>query len=161
MSRNDDAIPHGIGIRPALKGERKYLIELQRRASLSNAGDRVALLAHPEAIDVPARHIEEDAVRVAEMDGAIAGFSVVLRREDGDAELDGLFVEPDVWKSGVGRALVEEAAARALKSGAKALHVIGNPHAEGFYEALGFVTYGQFETRFGPGLRMQRSCRPS
>jgi hypothetical protein len=35
------------------------------------------------------------------------------------------------------------------------LHVVGNPHAEGFYEACGFVTYGSHDTEFGPGLLMR------
>lgn len=39
--------------RPATAGERRQLVELQRRASLANPGDREALLAHPDAIDLP------------------------------------------------------------------------------------------------------------
>jgi len=158
MSHPDHARLRRIVIRPASERERTQLIDLQRRAALANPGDREALLAHPDAIDLPVEHIAMGAARVAEREGQIAGFSVVLPREDGDAELDGLFVEPHLWKSGVGRALVEDAVEQARENGAKALHVIGNPHAEGFYEAVGFVTYGRFETRFGPGLRMRRSC---
>jgi hypothetical protein len=36
------------------------------------------------------------------------------------------------------------------------LHVVGNPHAEGFYAACGFRITGAVETRFGSGLAMQR-----
>ena len=36
------------------------------------------------------------------------------------------------------------------------LHVVGNPHAEGFYVACGFRATGVVETRFGDGLAMQR-----
>jgi hypothetical protein len=36
------------------------------------------------------------------------------------------------------------------------LHVIGNPHAEGFYVSCGFRVTGTFDTRFGVGLAMRR-----
>jgi GNAT superfamily N-acetyltransferase len=145
-----------IVIRRAAAGERADLEALQRRASLNNPGDRDAILAHPDAIELPPEQIASGAVRVAEQDGVRRGFSVVLRRDDGDAELDGLFVDPVVWRSGIGRALVEHAARQARELGASILHVVGNPHAEGFYAAVGFTTHGTFETRFGTGLLMRK-----
>ncbi len=47
---------------------------------------------------------------VVEHWGAPAGFAVVVPRDDGNADLDGPFVEPDLWRGGFGRKLVEEAA---------------------------------------------------
>lgn len=40
---------------------------------------------------------------------------------------------------------------------ARVLHVMGNPHAEGFYLACGFRATGTVDTRFGSGLAMQRA----
>jgi predicted N-acetyltransferase YhbS len=151
-----------VTIRPARASERRSLIALQRRAALANPGDRAALQAHPDAIDLPARQIADGHVWVAERDGHVVGFHVTLPRDDGGADLDGLFVEPEKWRSGIGRALVEHAAERARQSGAAALHVLGNPHAEGFYSALGFQTGATAATRFGPGLIMRLPLpRPS
>jgi GNAT superfamily N-acetyltransferase len=146
-----------IVVRRAIANERAKLEDLQRRASLNNPGDRDAILANPDAIDLPSSQLASGAVRVAELDGVCLGFSVVLQREDGDAELDGLFVEPDVWRSGVGRAFVDHASEQARELGASILHVVGNPHAEGFYTAVGFTTHGTFETRFGTGLLMRKA----
>jgi GNAT superfamily N-acetyltransferase len=143
-------------IRPALQTERSSLEALQWRASLANAGDRDALLAHPDAIALPVEHIADGHVLVAQRDGVIVGFAAVLPRPDGNAELDALFVEPSLWKRGVGRLLVEHCAAVARARAARILHVVGNPHAEGFYVASGFRTTGAVETRFGAGLAMQR-----
>lgn len=103
---------------------------------------------------MPLAHIAAGQVWVAETDGAIAGFTVVLPREDGDAELDGLFVEPGAWRSGIGRRLVAHAAGQARLQGARTLHVRGNPHAEDFYLACGFVACGTEPTRFGLALLM-------
>jgi hypothetical protein len=42
-----------VRIRPAVPSEQKELEALQWRASLTNAGDRDALLANPDAIALP------------------------------------------------------------------------------------------------------------
>lgn len=145
-----------ISIRLAATSEKEALEALQRRASLANPGDREAILTHPDAIDLPSDQIAAGMVLVAECGGRPAGFSAILRREDGDFDLDGLFVEPGLWRSGIGRALVEQAAAIATQAGARHLYVIGNPHAAGFYESIGFVELETVATRFGPGLLMRR-----
>jgi ribosomal protein S18 acetylase RimI-like enzyme len=44
----------------------------------------------------------------------------------------------------------------ARAQGAAFLHVLGNPHALGFYERCGFQTVGAETTRFGSGLVMRR-----
>jgi GNAT superfamily N-acetyltransferase len=144
-------------IRPAAPAEQRALEDLQRRASLNNPGDRQALLDHPDAIVVPIEQIESCCVFVAERDHARVGFAAVIAREDGGAELDALFVEPDEWKGGIGRALVDHSADVARTRGASILHVIGNPHAKGFYLACGFRLTGTVETRFGIGLSMERA----
>jgi GNAT superfamily N-acetyltransferase len=146
-----------ITIRPALPAERGSLEALQWRASLANPGDRDSLLANPDAIVLPVEQIAEGHVFVADRDGVIVGFAAILTRPDGDAELDALFVEPFLWKRGVGRLLVDHCAEAARRRASRILHVIGNPHAEGFYTACGFRTTGAVETRFGAGLAMQRA----
>jgi GNAT superfamily N-acetyltransferase len=145
-----------VVIRPALEAERSSLEALQWRASLANSGDRESLLANPDAIALPLEQIEDGHVWVAQRDGAIVGFAAVLPRPDGNAELDALFVEPTLWKGGVGRLLVEQCAEVARRRASRILHVVGNPHAERFYVACGFRTTGTVETRFGAGLAMQR-----
>jgi N-acetylglutamate synthase-like GNAT family acetyltransferase len=142
--------------RPALTSERQALEDLQRRASLANPNDRQALLSHPEAIELPLEQIVEGHVFVVEQDGTTMGFAAVVPRDDGNSELDALFVEPDCWKQGLGRLLIEHCAMIARTRGSAALHVIGNPHAEGFYRACGFEQIGTIETRFGIGLLLRR-----
>lgn len=146
-------------MRPALASEQKQLEALQWRASLNNPGDRDALLAHPDAIELPLEQINAGGVFVAEVSSSVMGFAAILPREDGDFELDALFVEPDTWRHGIGRALVDHSAAAARAAGAESLHVVGNPHAEGFYTACGFNTIGTKQMRFGIGLLMKKSLR--
>jgi len=147
---------NAIHIRPANVAERSALEALQWRASLGNPGDREALLAHPDAIELPAAQIAAGGVFVAEDTEQVVGFAALERRQDGTIELDALFVDPGSQRQGIGRALVDYCAARARGLGATALHVVGNPHAERFYAACQFETVGEVATRFGPGQYLRR-----
>jgi GNAT superfamily N-acetyltransferase len=144
-------------IRLAQPAERDRLEALQLRASLMWEEYRDALLTHPDAIALPIEQIMAGRTHVAERRGELVGFSVVLPRNDGDAELDGLFVEPTVWRRGVGTRLVQQAQDLALCAGSAFLCVIANPHAEGFYAACGFELVGEEQTRFGIGLKMRKA----
>jgi GNAT superfamily N-acetyltransferase len=120
-----------VRLRPARAPERQELEELQRRASLANPDDRPQLAPHPDAIALPLAFIERGEVTVAEVDGRVAGFAVV-QAHDGFTELDGLFVEPELWRRGVGRALVDWATHAARRNG-HALVVIATEPARAFY----------------------------
>ena len=146
----------GFFIRLALPSEKLELERLQTRASLANEGDRDALLAHPDAIEVPVEQIAEGRVFVSEWEGEIVGFAAIEPRTDGQSELDGLFVEPRMQCRGIARSLVEHCAEVVRKRGSTAIHVVGNPHATGFYSACGFEVIGTTETRFGPGILMRK-----
>jgi len=145
-----------ITVRSAVVSERQSLEALQWRASLRNPGDSEALLSNPDAIELPLGQIEGGGVFVAELAEAVVGFAAILSREDGDSELDALFVEPDAWRQGIGRALVERCCHAAKVAGSTSIHVLGNPHAEGFYRSCGFAVLGTKQTRFGVGLLMKR-----
>jgi GNAT superfamily N-acetyltransferase len=146
-------------IRGAMPDEAPALEALQRRASDVWEEYRAALAAHPDAIELPQAFIDNGWVRVsAGEDGLPIGFSVVVPGDGSAHELDGLFVEPAHMHAGVGRALVEDAAARAFLAGAECLEVVAGP-AQGFYERVGFSLVGSAQTRFGPAVRMRRRVR--
>lgn len=146
---------HELLIRPAAISERKQLEDLQLRASLTNAGDRDALLAHPDAIELTVAQIAAGSVFVAEWMGEIVGFAAVEPRADGESELDALFVDPNMRRRGIARLLVAYCAKVARTRESSFLYVIGNPHAREFYAACGFNMIGTSKTRFGTGLLMR------
>lgn len=143
-----------LAIRLARPEEQEELEALQRRASLALGEYNEQLAAHPDAIDLPMEQIEGGAVIVAELDDRVAGFAVVLIDDDA-ADLEGLFVEPEHWRKGIGAALVDVAVHEARRQGL-AIMVVANPSAREFYEKCGFTVEGEAETRFGPALRMSR-----
>src|SRR3954462_7335263 len=141
-------------LRPARVSEREALEQLQRRSSMHEPMYRAQLAAHPDAIELPAEQITAGLVRVAEQDGEIVGFAVLLERSADACELDGLFVEPERMRAGVGRRLVDYAKRIARERRATRIDVVANPQAVAFYEAVGFKPNGSAETRFGPAPRM-------
>jgi GNAT superfamily N-acetyltransferase len=146
-------------IRDARAVERPLLEALQRRSSDTWEAYREQLAAHPDAIELPQAFIGNGWVRVAvTADQTPIGFSVLIPSDGPAHELDGLFVEPGHMDRGVGRALIEDAAARASRDGAECLEVTAGP-AQGFYEKLGFQLVCSAQTLFGPAVRMRRELQ--
>ena len=124
-----------------------------RRASLSNAGDRGNLLAHPEYLILGPEGLAEGRTHVAEQDGSVVGFATWAGTA-GTLELEDLFVDPGYRRRGIATALVSRIAEVVRARGAERLEVTANPHALGFYRAVGFADYGIVETVFGTAPRM-------
>ena len=127
--------------------------EVFRSASLSNAGDRDNLLAHPEHLILRPEGLAEGRTHVAEEDGSLVGFATWIER-DGTIELEDLFVHPGWMRRGIATALVERIVDILQARGAERLEVTANPHALEFYRAVGFIDCGVAETDFGAAPRM-------
>ena len=149
----------GYTIRPARVDDQPALLAIVWKTVLANERDRETLLAHPEAVQVPIEQLTPATACVADADGILAGFAIVLPRPDGDAELDGLFVDPAMQRLGIGRRLVERTKELARAMGAPTLHVVANDDALAFYRSVGFVETGVTETQFGSAPLMQLELR--
>jgi predicted N-acetyltransferase YhbS len=146
-----------LTIRNARPDERGALSELHRRSSYVWEEDRANLDAHPDALGVTSESIVEERVRVATgEDGALMGFSVVAAGPTNVCVLDDLFVEPALLRRGIGRALVEDAVARAASAGCATMTVVAHSRNFAFYESVGFVRGETTKTRFGPATTMRR-----
>jgi GNAT superfamily N-acetyltransferase len=111
-----------------------------------------------ETLELPQLHVNAGLVIIAESDGLICGFAVVLPRGEDEAELDGLYVEPDAQGAGVGRALADAAADFAMGAlSASVLLVTADPRTVPFLHRCGFVAVGVVDTRFGPAPVLARS----
>ena len=127
--------------------------DVYRRASLSNAGDRDNLLAHPEYLILRPDALAEGRTHVAEEDGSLVGFAT-WNEAGGGVELEDLFVDPRWMRRGIATTLVGRIADVLRARGAGHLEVTANPHALGFYRAADFIDRGFAETEFGMAPRM-------
>ena len=146
-------------LRDAVPADVAVLRDVYRRASLSNEGDQMALLANPDALEFPGLGGDDRRTRVATAGGRIAGFATSVPAGD-VIELDDLFVDPGWMRQGAGRALVLDAVAIARDLGAGRIEVTANQHALVFYGKAGFVADHEVRTRFGPGTRMHLDVTP-
>jgi N-acetylglutamate synthase-like GNAT family acetyltransferase len=89
--------------------------------------------------------------RICEVAGRIAGFYALEFLKPEEAELEALFVEPELVGRGFGRMLIEHAKKNATASGIRQLVIQGDPNATDFYEAAGGVRAGQRESGSIPG----------
>jgi len=140
-------------IRPGTSADLVAASGVYRRASLSNAGDRDNLLAHPEYLILGPEGLAEGRTHVAEQDGSVVGFAT-WAETGGAIELEDLFVDPGYRRRGIATALVSRIAEVVRARGAERLEVTANPHALGFYRAVGFADCGIAETVFGAVPRM-------
>ena len=116
-----------IVVRAARPEDYRSLQRIFRRASLSNPGDRAALLAHPEVLRLDPNLIGRGRTRVATVsDTAVIGFASTSISSDGVLELDDLFVDPDWRRHGVARQLVQRIAAEAAEEHVERLEVVAN-----------------------------------
>ncbi|NYJ04183.1 GNAT family N-acetyltransferase [Petropleomorpha daqingensis] len=144
-----------IDVRAATAADEAAVARIFRSASLSNEGDRDVLLAHPEALVLADGLLARGRTRVATSgDGTVVGFAGTRPTGPGVLELDDLFVDPGARRLGAARRLIQRIVAEAAEEGIDRIEVTANPHALGFYEAVGFVADGRAGTEFGSGLRM-------
>ena len=127
--------------------------DVYRSASLSNAGDRDNLLAHPEYLVLGPEGLAEGRTYVAEEEGSLVGFATWIEA-GGVFELEDLFVDPGWRRRGIAAALVGRIAQVLRARGVQRLEVTANPHAMGFYRAAGFVDCGTADTIFGTAPRI-------
>jgi len=87
----------------------------------------------------------QPATQVALMDGVVCGFATTSPARDADSqgkgELSGLYVDPDWWDYGVGRALIAAARERLVQQGfdTAVLWVLdSNARAQRFYDRDGW-----------------------
>ena len=141
-------------IRLGVPADLSAAVGVYRRASLSNAGDRDHLLAHPEHLILGPEGLAQGRTYVAEEDGSVVGFATWA--EAGSViELEDLFVDPGWRLRGIATALVSRIVDVWRAQGVECLEVTANPHARGFYSAAGFIDCGMAETDYGAAPRMR------
>jgi GNAT superfamily N-acetyltransferase len=139
-----------ISLRTALDTEAEHLTELALRSKRAWGYDEDFMASVMPDMIVHPQYLQTEYGIVAERDGIRLGYAIV--RIDGDvAFLRDLFVEPQYFRQGIGRALFLAAVEYARTNGASALRLSGDPNARGFYERLGMIQVDEEPSIVGAG----------
>ena len=148
-----------LALRPARPEEGAELTELCLRSKAVWGYDDAFMAACRKELTLTPAAILASQVQVAELDGRLAGLAEV--KSSGDtAQLEKLFVEPAMLRTGTGRKLLEWAKATARAAGATALVIEADPDAAEFYRRMGAVDDGHVPSGSIPGRLIPRLNLP-
>ena len=141
-----------IDLRPARPGEAATLSELALRSKAHWGYDEEFLQRCRVVLTLRDDELEPRRTVVAEEDGRIVGYYTLDESEhNGESELGNLWIDPRHLRRGVGRLLWEHAIETARRLGLTSLLVTADPHAEGFYRAMGATRVGRVPSEIAPG----------
>lgn len=129
-------------VRRARLEELADLTELCLRSKAHWGYDQDFIDSCREELTLTAAQLKSSDIRVAESCGKPVGV-VQLVVEDTQAELEKLFIEPDVIGQGFGGILMRWALGWAGALGANSLKVTADPGAQAFYERFGATQIGE------------------
>jgi predicted N-acetyltransferase YhbS len=136
-----------LHIRPARSGEAALLTELCIRAKAHWGYDSAFMAAAARLLRIRESEIGTGGVLTAlrnENTATPSGVAVVVPlRRPGWWELSHLFVDPESFGSGIGRALFQAAIALAADKGATHVSILSDPNAAPFYSKLGARRCGE------------------
>ena len=99
-------------------------------------------------LNITAQYIVQQEVYIAvNPDAVIVGF-YALEGDGNPCHLTQMWVEPQSMHTGVGRRMFRHAIGRAAELGARRIEIESDPHAEGFYTAMGAEVVGQVTYQF-------------
>ena len=90
--------------------------------------------------------LSRNTMFVLETKGTIAGL-YSLSEDEGELEIEDMWVLPEFIGKGYGKALFEHLVATASRTGAQEIRILSDPHAEGFYLRMGAVRVGEQASR--------------
>jgi GNAT superfamily N-acetyltransferase len=132
----------GARIRRAAAADAAALTALARTSKAVWGYDAAFMAACRNELTVGAGDVLGDPTFVIEAEGRILGF-YQLRHHGAAADVALFFVAPEAMRTGIGRRLWVHLERTARASGAERLEVDSDPHAEGFYRAMGMRRIGQ------------------
>ncbi|TCO59734.1 GNAT family N-acetyltransferase [Actinocrispum wychmicini] len=134
-----------LTLRAARPDEADALSELTLRSKAHWGYDAAFLAGCRDQLRLRRAEIVERRTVVAEQAGTVVGVAT-LDGQPPDGELGLLFVEPDAIGGSVGRVLYRHVLAEVGRLGFSRLTIESDPHAEGFYLAMGAERVGVAES---------------
>ena len=146
-------------LRPATGADAAALTALALRSKALWGYDDAFMAACRAELTITPAQIAARPTWVIEEEGAILGFCQ-LRIAGRTAEAAQIFIAPGSVRGGLGRRLWAQLEAQARAAGCTQLEVDFDPHAEGFYRAMGMVRCGEAPSGSIAGRRLPHLRKP-
>ena len=153
MASRETQIDRGI-IRRARQGEGSELTALARRSKGLWGYDESFLSACEKELTVSDVELAHNPAYVIDDSGRIVGFYMLQPLTISEVELTFLFVEPDEIGRGYGGRLLRHAVSTASNLEFRTMLIQGDPHADGFYRAMGARKIGTRSSESIPGREL-------
>ncbi len=152
--RRGDRRLTSCALREARVSEADTLTELVKRSKAYWGYSPEFMKACAGELEVTSCYLEANPAFVAEREGVGVGFCALERVSDDVVELGFLFVDPGYIGQGIGAKLLSRALSAARGLSYRSLIIQGDPHAEGFYRAVGARRAGTRESESLPGRHL-------
>jgi len=134
-----------LQIRRARPDEAEVLTELAHAAKRYWGYPENWIEHWKEDLTITPEFIADNEMYVAMAGEKIAGCCAIVLR-DSLAELEHMWIKPELIGTGVGRALFVHAKERATNLKVPALEISADPNAEGFYQRMGATRIGEIRS---------------
>lgn len=142
-----------IMLRPAWSDEGPLLSSIAMKSKAHWGYDDAFMERCRAELTVTGGRIARERIRVAEVNGEVAGFSS-MNALPGKASVEDLFVLPEYIGSGIGHLLINDLLHHALRHGIHRLHVESDPNATAFYARQGFTHCGEVASQSIPERKL-------
>ncbi len=149
-----------LTIRKATHKDCPGIAEIHTRAVRAIPGnfyppDAIAQWSIPRALENYQQAIDEKEFYVAERDGVLIGFAVLVSQ---NPEIEAVYVSPEAKGEGVGAKLLSKLEERARDLGLKVLRLNASLNAVAFYQRAGFRALEESTYRLATGFEIR--CVP-
>ena len=130
-------------IRPASPADAARLTLITRRSKAHWGYDPAQLKAWEEELTIRAEYLQQSIASVALVGDLVVGYYSLDPLEVERYKLENLFVLPEYFGQGVGKALLKHALDAARQRQCRVVWLESDPHATDFYLHQGFWIVGQ------------------
>ena len=139
--------------------ENEILTEITKKSKAYWGYSQEQILKWNNNLTISMDYIEKNDVFKLVSQDKIIGYYSYIRRENNNVKLDNLFVLPEYIGKGFGKYLMNDFLERMQNENCKKIILDSEPNAENFYQKMGFIKIGEFETsiknRFMPIMEMK------
>jgi ribosomal protein S18 acetylase RimI-like enzyme len=146
-------------IEKANSTENEILTDITKKSKAYWGYSQKQILKWENYLTISAEYIENhDAFKLVS-ENKIIGYYSYINEENHNVKLDNLFVLPEYIGKGFGKYLMDDFLKRMQNAKCQKIILNSEPNAEKFYQKMGFIKIGEFETsiknRFTPIMEMK------